>query len=259
MRVLALFSLFAIGHCQEPSESESLSLLQTAVVQEHTRATADCKTAKAAIKSKREAVSTAKEDLKSARSALKAARETFKAAKEALMSAKNAAEDAKGALLDACPKLKQKEKNKPLEGPISGVIVSEYDTYDGRFPAKNVLDSTWQGGSHNNGQTYLTRNCGGGWFVMQMQDIGVIQEFHILNTCNTPYNDRSAKDIKISLSSDNSNWENVLNYQMQRCTPIQGNPLVVPNPNPIKAQYIKVELTSCYGASAGLNYFQAFR
>jgi hypothetical protein len=158
-----------------------------------------------------------------------------------------------------CGPPKKSKKAKVIEGPISAVIVSEYDTYDGRFPAKNVLDSTWQGGSHNNGQTYLTRNCGGGWFVMQMQDVGAIKEFHILNTCNTPYNDRSAKDITISLSSDNSNWDTVLNYQMQRCTPIKGDPLVLPNPEPIKAQYIKVELKTCYGASAGLNYFQAFR
>jgi hypothetical protein len=147
----------------------------------------------------------------------------------------------------------------PLEGPISAQVISEHDTYDHRFLAKNVLDSTWHGGSHNNGQTYLTRNCGGGWFVMQMQETGIIKEFQILNTCNTPYNDRSAKDISISLSIDNTNWENVINYQMQRCTPIKGDPLVLPSPNPIKAQYIKVELKTCYGASAGLNYFQAFR
>jgi hypothetical protein len=145
------------------------------------------------------------------------------------------------------------------EGPISAQIISEHDTYDHRFPAKNVLDSTWQGGSHNNGQTWLTRNCGGGWFVMQMQEIGTIKEFHILNTCNTPHNDRSTKDISISLSNDNTNWENVINYQMQRCTPIKGDPLVLPSPHPIKAQYIKVELKTCYGVGAGLNYFQAFR
>jgi hypothetical protein len=159
------------------------------------------------------------------------------------------------------PQASREDEDVPqlIEGPISARIISEHDTYDHRFPAKNVLDSTWQGGSHNNGQTYLTRNCGGGWFVMQMQEIGTIKEFQILNTCNTPYNDRSTKDISISLSKDNTNWENVINYQMQRCTPIKGDPLVLPSPNPINAQYIKVELKTCYGASAGLNYFQAFR
>jgi len=145
----------------------------------------------------------------------------------------------------------------PAEG-ISAKIIQAHNEYDGRFRAKNVLSPEWQGGSHHNGQTWLTRSCNDGWFVMDLSATKMVQEFHMLNTCNTPYNDRSTKDFTIYVSEDNNNWDLALKGQLDHCAPIRGEPRVFKNTGEMKARYIKFVMDRCYGASGGLNYFQAF-
>jgi hypothetical protein len=243
MRVVALLSIFALGNCQE---HESLSLLQTSAVKELSFSTAPaaCKEARSDFRAKTTAQ-------KEAKAALKLAKAAYKAAKDA----KSAAKDA---VADGCPKKEPKEEPAP-EGPISGEIAAEWDTYSAQFAAKNVLDATWQGGSHNNGQTWLTKSCNSGGFSLKMQQPSKVKEFHLLNTCNTPYNDRSTNGFTISLSMDGQSWTEALKDNLVRCTHIKGDPLVFANPNVMKAAFVKFEMTQCYGNSGGLNYFQAFR
>jgi hypothetical protein len=209
----------------------------------------ECKAARAALNEKKAAQKELKAAMKDARAALKAAKQAYK-------DGKDEASTAGDTFADAC------EKEPKDDGPaeeISGEIIQESNTYSTQFAAKNVLDATWQGGSHNNGQTWLTKTCNAGWFIMKLQSVTKVKEFHMLNTCNTPYNDRSTNGFSVYLSKDNTNWELAMKGNMQRCTPIKGEPQVFTNPTPQKAGYVKFEMNQCYGSSGGLNFFKAFR
>jgi hypothetical protein len=141
-------------------------------------------------------------------------KDALKAARKAYKEGKAEASAAKDSLADACPK---KEKDDGPAEEVSGTIIQEHNTYSTQFAAKNVLDPTWQGGSHNNGQTYLTRTCNDGWFIMKLEKATKVKEFHMLNTCNTPSNDRSTKDYTVYVSMDGQNWEESLKDTLERC------------------------------------------
>jgi hypothetical protein len=86
MRVIALFSILALGSCQE---HDSVSLLQTSVVKAHNfgTATAECKAARATLREKKKKQKELKAALKAAKAALKAARGETGTAKDAVAEA----------------------------------------------------------------------------------------------------------------------------------------------------------------------------
>ncbi|CAK0901714.1 unnamed protein product, partial [Prorocentrum cordatum] len=143
--------------------------------------------------------------------------------------------------------------------PLSGAIYDHGPVYDARFPASAVLDSTWEGGSHNNQQTWLSPNGYTSWFIVKLDTACTVTEFHLLNTCNTPHNDRSTKDYTIMVSSDSVNFAVAASGTLARCEPIKDHPLVLSNTGPSSGiRFVKFVMDSYYGSSGGLNYFQAF-
>jgi len=88
--------------------------------------------------------------------------------------------------------------------------------------------------------------------------LGPVVEFQYLNTCNTPFNDRSTTGYKIEVSEDNVNWEVGATGSLAACADIQGDPKVIQNTGPQEGiKYVKFSTTQFYKNGGGMNYFAA--
>ncbi len=81
----------------------------------------------------------------------------------------------------------------------------------------------------------------------------------IQNTHNRQSNDRGTRGVRLSLSSDGDRFVPIAEFDLPNVAnqnPIEMQCLILPRPT--RARYVKVEITSWYGISAGLNEVQVF-
>ncbi len=135
--------------------------------------------------------------------------------------------------------------------------------YDG-FPAYNLTDGDLNDqypGDDEGRSFWLGPDSQTGDVIVDLDELHFINRVDLQNTHNGRWNDRGVEDFTLLVSEDGQAWTEITTgtlTQFASSNIRQNIPIESFNFSPLWARYVKIQVDSIYGASAGLNEIRVF-